>query len=72
MLVLARHVNEWIVVLVGGKQVRITVKDTGRRNGIVRLGFIADDDVVILREEIIGKDTFEKGKIYERIQRSER
>jgi carbon storage regulator CsrA len=53
MLVLSRKSNESVVIGAAGDMqelVRVTVLDV--RRGIVKLGFVADDDVAVYREEV--------------------
>ena len=47
MLVLSRRVNETVYI---GDHIRVTVIDLN--NGQIRLGFEADEDIPIYREEI--------------------
>jgi carbon storage regulator len=50
MLVLGRHRGEGITLTVDGRRIRVKVADI--RGQIVRLGFEADRDVIIHRDEI--------------------
>ena len=50
MLVLTRKSNEDVVILLGGRKVRIRVLDAA--NGRVRLGIDAPRDVAVHREEV--------------------
>jgi carbon storage regulator CsrA len=51
MLVLTRELGQSINIYVDGRRVRLTVSRVDG-DGKVRLGFEAEKDVVILREEI--------------------
>lgn len=69
MLVLRRKVRQWVDIHVAGRLVRVcaTRVDDDR----VWLGVQADQDVLVLREEIADKVLTQGGKLYERVQRSE-
>ena len=59
MLVLARHVQESIMVFCGDEVIKVQVLSiTGN---IVRLGVVASPQVGIFREEICGQAEAEKG-----------
>jgi carbon storage regulator CsrA len=51
MLVLSRHRNEKVVL--PGLGATIQVLDI--RRGVVRLGIVAPPEVIVLREELVGK-----------------
>lgn len=50
MLVLARGPQDRVLIQCGNKEIVVTVTEI--RQGVVRLGFDADRDVTILREEL--------------------
>ncbi len=60
MLVLKRHVNEWIVIEHMGQKLRICLTDVcqlgprngTQHNGFARLGFDGSEDFLVLREEL--------------------
>lgn len=53
MLVLSRHISERIFIDVGGRRVTVTLIDI-RGVDRARIGFEADRDIQITREEIDG------------------
>jgi len=50
-LSLTRRVGESCICLIDGKEIVVTVEDTGL--GRVRLRFVADRSVLILRQELL-------------------
>ena len=64
MLVLARKSQESVVIGAAGEMqelVRVTVLDV--RGGTVKLGFAADNDVAVYREEIWNRVRAERGTL---------
>lgn len=59
MLVVTRRKNESVTILCGNEKVKIMI--TGVERGAVKLGFIADQKVKIVRSEIVGK-SFKEAK----------
>lgn len=54
MLVLSRKIQESVVMIVNGKEIKVTV--VAIRGGSIRLAIEADKDVRILRNELYEKE----------------
>lgn len=53
MLVLARRVEQEILIRVPGRDKPIVIKVLSIGGGHVKLGFAAEDDIEIMREELV-------------------
>ena len=52
MLVLSRLPDESVIIDVGGKIIRVTILEIRPNSNKVRIGFTADKEVIIHREEV--------------------
>lgn len=55
MLVLARNINERIIIKAGETEIKVLICKIDKGHGVVKVGIDAPDDVQIYREEVLQK-----------------